>query len=47
MNLKAYANLCRQQSTQWLRDCLADPSAHMRRVHLAIIRHVLKERGAK
>ena len=41
-----YLAACMNQSTDWLRACLADPSTSMRPIHARIIRLALRKKLA-
>jgi len=45
MTKKQYLTLCQEQTTSWLRQCAADPTIHMRPLHIALIKIALRRRG--
>ena len=42
MSKSEYVRACMEQPAEWLRQCAADPSAHMRPIHVALIRVALR-----
>lgn len=41
---RRYYEIAARQTTLWLEQCAADPSAYMRPIHVAIIRLILRKR---
>lgn len=42
MSKTAYVRICMEQPPEWLHECAANPSSHMRPLHVALIRVALR-----